>query len=82
MLGGVSDEQEQAVGRVRQLNARERALRAELEDVRVELRRAVAAALDDHGVPLARLAREIDRDRPALYRWREEGRQARAPDQH
>jgi len=67
---------EKAITRAKKLDTRERELRAELKATRTQLYAAVAEALDEHGVPLARLARELGRERPAVYRWRDQARQA------
>lgn len=74
----MSPEQTQALARARELDARERAVRADLAEVRAQLRNAVAVAVVDAGLPLAAVARELGRDRPALYRWleRPDGREA------
>lgn len=74
----MSPEQTQALARARELDARERAVRADLAEVRAQLRDAVAVAVVDAGLPLAAVARELGRDRPALYRWldRPDGREA------
>lgn len=67
----MTPEQTQALARARELDARERAVRADLAEVRAQLRDAVAVAVVDAGLPLAAVARELGRDRPALYRWLE-----------
>ncbi len=56
------------------LDARERALRAELSQTRRELRAAIVDAVDRAGVPLARLAGAINRDRAQVTRWRDQAR--------
>jgi hypothetical protein len=68
----------EAIARAIELDQRERAERAQLEATRQELYAAVADALDQHGVPVRRLAGELDRDRPALYRWRDATRRRRS----
>lgn len=70
----MNPEQTQALARARDLDARERALRGELDKVRAQLRDAVTAAVVGTGLPLAHVARELGRDRPALYRWLEHDR--------
>jgi hypothetical protein len=67
----------EAIAHAKQLDERERTERAQLEATRRELYAAVADALDQHDVPVARLAGELDRDRPALYRWRDATRRRR-----
>jgi hypothetical protein len=63
-----------AIARVEELDERERTERKQLEATRKELYAAVTEALDEHGIPLARVARVINRERDVLYRWRDQTR--------
>jgi hypothetical protein len=70
--GDLSDAQREAIAVAKRLDTLERSQRRKLEATREELRAAVAAALNEHHVPVTRLADAINRDRPALYRWRDQ----------
>lgn len=68
--GELSDDQLRSIARAKKLDTQERNQRKRLAATRKELYAAVADALA-LDVPLAHLARQIKRDRLALYRWRD-----------